>query len=391
MLSRFKAFLAIVVIVTLVAGCETPQQQNKKAAAARWEKMSARIKIPVAQEQFDNGKYNDAAKTIGECLKADPNLPQAHLLAGKILFAQGQTAASLNQLQKTIALDDKLDDAWYWLGIVNEDQKQIANALDDYQKALNLNSNNVNYILAYVRACIALDKEDEALAFIQEKVAVLPAEVDLKAKCADLLNRKQKYDQAIALYEQAVLLDPQRLDIAESLGYCCIIAGHWSQAADVFTKLIASCSDGDKKEIYLQLLGTCQVNAGQYGGAINSFSKLSRRDNPQIWLRMGQAALGAGDADRAYACSMRALALQPGYPDAIAVKGSAEYLKKNYNDAVKSFEQIISAPQHASFAKTMLARCYQHIDDEKAHQAAQKNRDANKGTSESEVAAANGE
>ena len=114
------------------------------------------------------------------------------------------------------------------------------------------------------------------------------------------------------------------------------------------------------------MLGTCQVNAGQYGGAINSFSKLNlkERDNPQVWLRMGHAALGAGDAQRAYACSMRALAIQPDYPDAIAVKGSAEYLKNNYRDAVKSFKLLAAAPQHAQFAEIMLAKCYQHIQNE---------------------------
>ncbi|HEY5138424.1 MAG TPA: hypothetical protein VIJ25_03780, partial [Methylococcales bacterium] len=113
----------------------------------------------------------------------------------------------------------------------------------------------------------------------------------------------------------------------------------------------------------------------QYGGAMTSYSKLNakERDSAQIWLRMGQAALGSGDAERAYICSERALAIQPDFTDAIAIKGSAEYLKKNYADAVKSFEQIARDPKHESFAWTMLSKCYEHLgDSEKAKQAAEK-------------------
>ena len=173
------------------------------------------------------------------------------------------------------------------------------------------------------------------------------------------------------------MLAPQREDIAESFGYCCILAGQWTYASEVFTKLSASCTDESKKTTYLQLLGTCQVNAGQYGGAITSYSKLSPkdRDDPQVWLRMGQAALGAGDADRAYTCSLRALSLHPGFADAIAVKGSAEYLKKNYNEAIKSFQQIVGDPVHETFAWNMLAKCYEQTgDSDKAQQAAQEAR-----------------
>jgi protein O-GlcNAc transferase len=369
MLLRYKVLIMLIAVLPLVGSCQS-KQQTKKEAAARWNKVSARIKVPVAQQQFDNGKYSDAAKTIGECLKGDPNLPQAHLLAGKILFVQGQGEASIKEFEKAVALDEKLDDGWYWLGFSCEEKKQIAAAMEYYQKALNLNGTNIEYILALVRAYTSINKYDEALALIQEKMAVLPAEFELKVKCADLLSRKQKYDQAIWLYKQAVLLAPDRHDIAESLGYCCIIAGKWADASEVFTNLVDSCTDENKKAVYLQLLGTCQLNAAQYGGAINTFSRLTPkdRDNPQVWIQMGQAALGVGDADRAYDCSKRALAIQPNNPQAISLKGSAEYLRKNYNDAIKCFGQIANLPQHTSFAKMMLTKCYQHSGNKNSNE-----------------------
>jgi tetratricopeptide (TPR) repeat protein len=375
MSTRFMAIVAMVCVL-LAGGCFS-HSQDKKAAAARWEKMSSRMKLPVAQQQFNDGKYADAAKTIGECLRADPNMPQAHLLAGKIILIQGQPSQGIAELKRAVELDEKLDDGWFWLGFAFEQQKQAAQACEYYQKALNLNGSNVEYILAVARASVALGKADEALALLKEKIGILSTNIELKVACADVLCSKQKYDEAIALYRQAVLLDSERDDVAESFGYCCILGEKWTDAVEVFTKLSTGCTDDSKKSTYLQLLGMCQANAGQYSSAMASYGKLSPkdRDNPQVWLRMGQAALGAGNADRAYACSMRALSLQPDYSDAIAVKGSAEYLKENYDEAIKSFSQIVGDPANKAFAWMMLARCYEHTgDNEKAQQAAEKAR-----------------
>jgi tetratricopeptide (TPR) repeat protein len=372
-----KSWILVIVFAAaaLVAGgCETPRK-NKTSAAARWDKMSSQTKLTVAQQYFENGKYDDAAKTIGECLKADPNMPQAHLLVGKLLFMQGQMAQGATEMEKAVAVNAKLDDGWYWLGIVAEEKGQTDKAYECYQKALDLDGSNIEYSLAVARVLSALNKNDEAIAVIKGKMGLFPADVELKSKCADLLCRQQKYDEAIALYRQAVMLAPQREDIAESFGHCCILAGRWADASEVFNKLAASCTDENKKAVYLQFLGMCQVNAGQYGGAMNSYSKMDvkDRDNAKVWLRMGQAALGAGDAERAYAYSKRALAIQPGFVDAIAVQGSAEYLNKNYADAIKSFEQIVRDPKQESFAWTMLSKCYEHLgDSEKAKQAAEK-------------------
>ena len=366
--------IACAAVALMTGGCAT-QSQNKKAASARWDKMSSQMKLPLAQQYFDNGKYTDAAKTIDECLKANPNMPQARLLVGKILFVQGQVAQGTKEMEKAVELNEKLDDGWYWLGLAADEKSQTDKAYECYKKALDLNGSNVNYILALARASVTLNKTDEAIALLKDKMGLFPTDVELKAKCADLLCRKPNYDEAIALYRQASMLAPQRVDIAESFGYCCILAGQWADASEVFNKLAASCTDENKKAVYLQFLGMCQVNAGQYGGAVTSYSKLNskERDSVQVWLRMGQAALGSGDAKRAYACSKRALAIQPGFTDAIAVQGSAEYLKKNYADAIKSFEQIARDPKHESFAWTMLAKCHEHLgNSEKAKQAAEK-------------------
>ena len=164
------------------------------------------------------------------------------------------------------------------------------------------------------------------------------------------------------MYNQALLLDPSDTTIAESLGYCYITEQDYNQAAAMFEKVVAQAT-GDRKAACLQLLAICSMNAGQYGRAVGYYDKLSvdQRDDEHVWLRMGQAALGAGAAGRAAACAARALALRPGWEDAIALQGCAQYLSNDYDAAIQTFSRVIGSKKMGGFAWLMSGRCYQQL------------------------------
>ena len=63
-------------------------------------------------------------------------------------------------------------------------------------------------------------------------------------------------------------------------------------------------------------------------------------------------------------------------------------MKKEYAEAVKSFEQVVHDPKQESFAWTMLSKCYEHLgDSEKAKQAAEKAHTISKRSDMSELLA----
>jgi len=377
---RFTMLRKTIVMVTMVvlgvcAGCESHATQ-KKAAADRWDKATSRMKLPLAERQYKSGSYQQATETVRQCLKADPDNPQVQLLYGKILLASGRRSKASEQFELALKSDKKLAEGWYWMGVVAEESRDYDRACEHYIEASLLEPSNVDYILAVVDVLVALNKSEQAVKLLNAKMKALPHNVSLKVAAADLVLREGDTKRAIRLYERVALLVDDS-GIVESLGYCYILDGQWDKAAEVFEKLLAehkedrstqerrkpTSQEEQRRKSLLRVLGICNMNAKQYGRAVSCYSKLAaeERENAQFWLQMGQAALGARAPSRAFMCAQRALTLRPGYSDAIALLGCAQYASGDYLGAVESFEKIAADGKNGGFSWLMRARCYEHL------------------------------
>jgi len=350
------------VVCAVCAGCET-HAEYKKLAQQRFEKASARIKLGLAQQEYDRKKLDEAFKTVSECIAADPCMPEAHLLLGRVLFLRGLDAKAQTQLNLAVKQDESLADGWYWLGLAAQQKRSCEQAEEYYNKALSLEPLKVDYVMAMADIYCAQDKYEQAALLLNEKMELLPGEVSLNVAAADMMVRTGENERAIALYKEATFMHPDDETIAESLGQCYISCGKWTEGADVFAKLAEQCTDQNKKKSYLEMVALCSMNSAQYSRAVHYYDKLSveETDNADIWLSMGQAALGAGAAHRAYACAEKVLSLQPGSADAIALIGCAQYMRGDYEAAVSTFKRIASDKKNGGFAWLMKSRCYEKL------------------------------
>jgi tetratricopeptide (TPR) repeat protein len=362
---EFKMLRKTVVVITLAlavcAGCQS-HAQSKEAARQRWSKASAPMKLALAKQQIETGDYEKAAATVQQCLTADADNPQVRLLFGRLLLVQGRLDEAVEQLNIALKSNERLHQGWYWLGVAAQEDRDYKKAYKYYDKALSLEPANVDYILAVADAQVALQKYSQAVELLTEKMKACSGNAPLKIAAADLMLRQGDIQRAIKLYEQAVFLTDDS-DAAESLGYCYMLDGRWQMAAEVFERLSADCKDEQKSKLLLRLLAICNMNASQYGKAVNYYDKLSveQRNNAEIWLKMGQAALGAGAVNRAFMCGQKAVALQPGYADAIALIGCAQYMADDYAAAIASFEEIAADSKNIGFSWLMRARCYEQL------------------------------
>jgi tetratricopeptide (TPR) repeat protein len=363
--------LAALSVIMSAGGCSPTATTGKQAVRAKWEKTSSQAKLPVAQQQYAQGKYADALKTVGQCLVADPNFAQARLLNGKILMAVGQRQKAVDEIQKAVDINGKLDEGYFLLALQAEDQKDYSRATRLYAQACELDAVNVSYILGEVRVLCATDEYDKALRLLTVKMEVMSACVELKFTAAEIYQRQNKLDEAISLYRQARLLSQDDMEIAESLAYCYMLASKWSEAADVFEQVVDKAEQKQKKELN-ELLAMCYMNSGKYGKAFNSYNGLTvtDRNNSQAWLKMGQAALGAGQAQRSLACGQKAIEIQSDYADAIVLVGCSQYELGRYSDAIDNFAKTISDDKLKAFSWIMIGKCCQRKGDvEKARQA----------------------
>lgn len=359
--TKFITATLLVSILAFSTGCDS-YATKKAAAKLRWEKTTAKAKVPAARGLFENGRIDDAEKTLQQCLEINPEVAEAHLLMGRIHFVRGNLTQALDSLRLAVKLDNKLDKAWYLLAALSQQNNQPQKAIEYYSKAMALKPANVDYITAVAETYAAQGRHNKALGLLKDKARLLPRRPELKTATADVLNRLGKIPDAIAMYNQALLLKPGDSGITEALAYCYIMDKQWTNAAMMLEELVAESVD-PQKEAYLQLLAVCSMNEREYGKAVTYYDRLSvtRRDDAELWLQMGQAALGAAAPKRTYACAARALALRPAWPDAIALKACAQYLSADYAAAIKTFKKITSNERIGAFAWTMTGRCYQQL------------------------------
>lgn len=347
------------ILLAITSGGCTETAKKAPAAKMMFEKNSAKVKLPVAQQQYASGKYEDATKTLNEVLAADKDCAPAHLLMGKILLIQGLRKQGADEVDKAIATDPSLYEGWFILGTTAEEGRDMPKARQMYDKAMAGEATNTMYVLAASRCLITEGAYEEAQKLLEEKMAAAPANADFKVEAARLMQSRGKLEEAISLYRQAKLLRGDDTSIAESLGYCYVLAGKWQNAADVFGPIVNACRDESKMTALIEMLAMCEMHTKQYSSAEKHYSTLTvaQRDSAKAWLRMGQAALGAGAAGRAYTCSQRALALETDYVEAIILQGCSEYLNKDYAAATKSFERVTGDKEHGGFAWLMIGKC----------------------------------
>lgn len=387
MLRKTTIALAAAVLV-VCAGCQS-HAQNKKAAQQRWEKASVQIKLSLAQQHYDNSRFDQAAKLSRECISVDPENPAARLLLGKVFLSKGKAEDAASQLRSAVDLDADCAEGWYYLGAAVQESGRSEQAWSCYQRALAISPNNVDYILAVAETYAAQDQTDAAIDLLEEKIEVLPREISLKVAAADLMCRVGQNERAADLYKQAMLLADDDESIAESLGFCYVFGGKWCEAADIFNDLAEQCrtqraseeagertaEDQQREKLYVEMTALCSMNSAQYDKAVSRYTELSieERDNADLWVKLGQAALGSAMTDRALSCGEKALSLRPGYADAVALIGCAQYANGDYDAAADSFERIVSDKETAGFSWLMMARCYEQLGQlDKAERAYKK-------------------
>jgi tetratricopeptide (TPR) repeat protein len=355
----------IVVGLIAAAGCQDTHKQDKQAMRTKWYKTSCEMRLSAAAEQFDAGRYEQAGAVAEECINSDLNLPDAHLLLGKVSLVQKDYHKAKDCFQTYVRLKQTSDEGWFLLALACERLDDNASAFKWYQKALELSPDNVDYIIAVGRMYVAQDDFVSAEKLYLEKIAANPTDTDLKVAAAQMYLANRQNEKAVQLYEQACLIKPENNELLEALGSCYILAGNWQKAHDIYKQLYQRCTDDKERNEYLKIMAFTATNAADYSSAMKYYSLLTAQDerSTQLWLSMGQAALGAGAAEKAFMCGEKMMTLQPGDADATALVGCAKYVGGDYTTAIAEFEKISADDKYGAFSWLMKARCYSRLGE----------------------------
>jgi tetratricopeptide (TPR) repeat protein len=152
-----------------------------------------------------------ALKDLEKALKADPKLPEAHMLIIKLqVLPGGDVKAARKSADAAVKLlaDDKpqLAKALVMRGALTEDADE---QLADFNKAVEADPRSLEALR--VRAAVYLQKDDneKAVADLLKILEIEPNNPQVQAAVAEILAKSEKFDEALKHVDKLIALNPK--------------------------------------------------------------------------------------------------------------------------------------------------------------------------------------
>jgi len=163
-----------------------------------------------AQKEREDGRYDDALKTLGKIISSDPKNYEAWFLKSRILL---------------------------------EDKRDFAEAVESLSKALELKPGSVPALAARISAYKELERYAEAETDAGELIKLSASDCRLYAQRAVLRGLKKDYSASAEDYRQAASLCPKKAEYQFGLATALKNSGNAEKSAEAFAE---SCELGYK-------------------------------------------------------------------------------------------------------------------------------------------------
>jgi tetratricopeptide (TPR) repeat protein len=192
--------------------------------AVNLEPQNTSALLKLARLYFIYKEYKTAMGYINTALEINPLLEDAYFIKGMAYAENGDTANAVFNYQKAVDVDSDFYDAWIMLGNIKWAQKDPL-AEQYYKNAWNLDTNNTHaqYVLAYYyQESGQFEKAINNYHFLLEKEANKNALFNLGYINLVYL---EDYKQAIIDFQKALNIDEDYIDALFNLAYALELSG----------------------------------------------------------------------------------------------------------------------------------------------------------------------
>ena len=340
-MSALIGALALLVLAGCQPGTVTSEHQKEvKAANQRWHEIRSRLLLQMAQRQFDTGDLDQADKSLGDALAVDDQNPRLFLLAGRVAVERGELEKAYKLLTHAIDLDPSFPEPYYYRGLVLQRWQRYDQALADYQKAYQFKSQDPAYLLAVAETLATLNRTDEALKLLQEKLSYFDQNAGVRLAMAQLYMIKRQYPQAAEAFRQASLLKPDDQHIIENMAIVQYEAGQYNQCIQNLEDLTARPENSKRWDLQ-KLLGAAYEAVGRLPAARGIYIAITQADpgDAGAWLKLAAVSWAMHDASGTEVAAGRCIALDPRRPDAYVLAALAQEKQNNLPAALHNLDK----------------------------------------------------
>jgi tetratricopeptide (TPR) repeat protein len=294
------------------------------------------------------GKYAEAVASNNQILKKQPKNSFALTQRCEALYALGNYEEAISSCESALLVNGNWRNitpalTWYNRSLALRKVKRLESALTSLERAVNANP---NYSLALAEQCgVLIDLQRNEQALIACDLALQTNGDWGKAKSAIAWNNKAlaltklgKIQEAIAAYEQALLVSPSDVVSLVNQGVLLQTVGQYEKALISFNRTTELNPTYSKA-----LMHRCETlnRLQQFSEALASCDRALKNDDTWgdtpvaiLWNHRSSALLGLQKYSEALFGAERALSLKEDYAEAWNNKGVSLWNLGNYKEAI---------------------------------------------------------
>lgn len=220
--------IAVVGMISCVSAEKKLAMQREKDPQFQYEKAVVCLQYNVP---------DDAFKYLNQALALDPRHYLSYNLLGLAHMMKGHLPQAKQALLKCLELKPDFSEAHNNLGTVYQESNEAELAEAEFKKAVALDDNyNASYNLA--KMYFQQNKFDAALENVQRSLRKYPKSVLALNLEGLIYDGLQKYETAIASFEQALKLVPNELNVSYNLAVAYYKTDNKIRAKDILDKIL---------------------------------------------------------------------------------------------------------------------------------------------------------
>ncbi len=319
-----------VILAAALAICATNSYaQSHYATKQAQESYDSGIKLERrAEEKGDVSYLKDAEKEYREAIAMEPNMVQAYIRLGYVLYALNRSDESILLLQKAleqhpgnvelkhylglnlyqigkadeaeqiltevVAERKDLPEAYFILGKINLDKGFALKAQEYFAQYAAATPDDAHAYRALAAAYIQAKDVSGAESALSHLLSLAPDDVVAKINMGHVKFERGQIDEAVKLYEQAYKEQPRRIDILYTIASAYYLSGRYEDAIGQFDRVLEKDPTHMGAEYFK---ADAMLKLGRLGEAEKAFEALQTKmpDYRYVKLKLAYIRMLRGD------------------------------------------------------------------------------------------------
>jgi tetratricopeptide (TPR) repeat protein len=326
------------------------------------------IRNELALAHFRNREFGKAEKLLDEVLHRDPKNRNGLIMLGGIYASRGDHQQALAMYEKVLEADPEDPEVYLYLGSVYIDQKNFEEAIRVYKKIIAHDDTNVIATYYLGRLSGEVKRYEEARSYYRKVLELKPGFEPALSDMATIYEIEGNFDRALEYYQKVLMVDPSNKRARAKIAGLFVRKRDYDRAINEYEKL----SDMDREDLSVRVkIGILHLEQERYDEAIREFN-LSLASNPNdnaARLYLAMAWRGRGDAKRAIDELLKVDPASKEFPGALQTL-TALYIKGELVDeGIKAMRFLLDRKKDPE-VYLMLAILYEEKEDHNASREA---------------------